>query len=111
MLSRGDTCYSLKIGKYGPCGATIAEVIYGPKPQRVVYWSGSDNRGNPASVSSCDDHAGKYRKGRRCAHPCVVIGGTNHNTNSARGHAAHFHVTDAKDIAKAILKAIRETEK
>lgn len=86
------------------CHYKIVEVVKDKtiKTKRRVLYSGTDNRGNPFRVSECFGEQDYGRKGKDCKLPCMMIGGTNHQTSSARSHTIHIPATQVDAVVAAL---------
>lgn len=89
------------------CGAEIVEVEFDKekKTKKRVFFSGTDNRGNPYRISECFGEQDYGRKGPDCKLPCVMFGGTNVQTSSARSHTIHVPLEHAGQILIALKAA------
>ena len=94
-----------KVGlKCHKCGAELIDVEFdeAKKTKRRILFSGTDNRGNPFRVSECFGEQDYGRKGKDCQLPCLMIGGTNIQTSSARGHSIHIALSQLDDVIAAL---------
>lgn len=102
-----------KLGiKCPKCQAEVVEAVFdeAQKTRQRILFSGTDSRGNSYRVSECFGQQDSARNGKDCELPCVMVGGTNHQTKSSRSHTIHVPFKDLQSVID-VLQAFQQEKK